>query len=672
VKTIPLLATLFTAGQYAMNPGLYSMCHLDRLPYLAPGVTVHYEGSIDKRGNNADWDWWLYRNESSGEWVLMDIDGPGCLMNFVVHHALGHSDPVYRFYFDGADTPAFEIRHSEFGRKAPFIEPLGGWFAPDPSGDKRLLTLDFRIVRSFCPMAFRRGCRITSSVKLEGNASNNSGGGWGHVIYHTYPTDDGITTFTTEDDYTELLDLWRRCGDDPKPKAGNVATPVETELAPGESRGVYTSGDPGSIAAIRLNVRDYRRERLGELWIHLTWDGEATPAVSAPFGAFFGNEQGYHTIRTLMQSVSATGEMVSFWPMPFWRSATIALENRGAGPVGITGSIHFKPASVLAYPHGEAGHFRASAYQPCVAKHEGFDSHVATLTGCHGHMVAGIVTADSGVCEGDVRVHLDGSSTPDVESDGSESWACYGWGFYAPPQMNPASSYDGPNRGNWSMVRLLMGDFYPFESSLRMTVEGQHGHHGGTDRRSGLVFWYGEPGENLRQTDALDIGDSDSERAHAYEAPGSTLVNLTATYEGEFDQQEISNAGRIVPASSEFTIAIDPANGGVRLRRRSDQKYGRQRAEVFVDGRRVSERDWYQADRNPFHRWLDDSFEIPAAYTVGKSQVRIRLVNAAPGKGDAPSDRPVFPAPDERPAQHWSEFAYTVFSRVDSAGSHDR
>lgn len=650
------------------NPGLENMCHPERLPFLRPDVTVGYEGSIDKVGNNADWDWWLYRDETSGEWVLLDIDGPGCLLNFVIHHSLAHSDPLFRFYFDGADTPAFEIRQSEFGSKAPFLDPLAGYYAPNPEGmDPRLMEMKFRIVRAFVPMAFRKGCRITSSVHLDGNTANQTGGGWGHAMFHRYPTAEGIRTFTEEEDFSELLALWKRCGEDPKPARGNKELPVAAELAGGESKPVCRIQDTGSIAEIRLKVREFQREHLHDLWIHLTWEGEENPAVSAPVGAFFGNELGCNSIRTLMQSADMNGEMVSFWPMPFWESAEVVIENRGEAAVSLGGSVAFKPATAQAYPRGEAAHFRSSVYQPLEAKEEGFDSHIATLKNCHGHMVSGIITAVDGVCEGDVRVHLDGSATPDVESDGSESWSCYGWGFFEPPQMNPASSYDGPDQRNWSMVRLLMGDFYPFRNSLRMTVEGQHGDHHGTDRRSGMLFWYGEPGETLKQTDLLDIGDSESEQSHAYDAPGSTLVELTASYEGEFDQTKITDTGRRVPTESEFTVTIDPENRGVRLRRRGDQQYGRQRAEVYVDGQKVAERDWLQSDRNPFHRWLDDAFEIPEAHTAGKPKLHIRLVNRSAGKGqNLPENGPVFPANDEQPAQFWTEFSYTVFSHLNS------
>jgi hypothetical protein len=65
---------------------------------------------------------------------------------------------------------------------------------------------------------------------------------------------------------------------------------------------------------------------------------------------------------------------------------------------------------------------------------------------------------------------------------------------------------------------------------------------------------------------------------------------------------------------------------------------------VFVDGANVEERSWYWPDFNPFRRWLEDEYEIPASYTRGKSSLRIRLVNVA-GEDRA-----------------WSESAYWVYS----------
>jgi hypothetical protein len=390
---------------------------------------------------------------------------------------------LYRFYFDGSLSPGFEIRHSEFGLKPPFITPLADKFLPQVIKDPRLQKIDFQIVRSFCPM-------------------------------------------------------------------------------------------------------------------------------------------------------------------PFWRSAKIDLENRGLPDSSpkISGTVVFKPASALAYPKARTGHFRTSAYQAITPKKSGRDSHVATLRGS-GHVVAGLITAEQSMCEGDVRVHIDGCGTAVVESDGSESWACYGWGFEFPPQFNPASSYDGKGNSAWSMLRLLMGDFYPFRKSLRMTVEGGGGDESGVDPRSGVVFYYGEPEPAMIMTDCLDVGDLESEKKHEYTATGSNVWNLISALEGEFDDVMIADNGRTIAGLSQFFVRIDPENQGVILRRRSDQALPGQHASVYVDGKRIRECDWFYADRNPNYRWLEDEFIIPASYTRGKQQIRVRIEPVTDGG-----------------KMNWNESLYWVFS----------
>jgi hypothetical protein len=622
--------------------GVEQMTHVERMPLLRPDVQVHYEGSIDKRGKNADWDWWLYQDTDTKEWVIGEADGPGCLWNFVVHHAVGHSDPVYRFYLDGSRSPAFEIKHSEFGSKPPFVAPLADKFFPAASKDARLKAIDFQIVRSFCPMPFSKSLRITSSIKLEGN--ERTGGGWGHAIWHSYPTDRGVHSFTGREDMSALLGLWKNLGKDPKPQAGNQSIPFQESVPAHTTRTLFEKSGEGSLTALRLHLEPMDRALLGELWLKITWDGEAGPAVECPVGSFFGNEFGINRLQTLMQGAGKDGTLYNYWPMPFWKSAKVELENRGGRAAVVAGSVDFKPASALAYPRALTGHFRASAYQPMTPKLVGRDSLVATLSGS-GHVVAGLITAEKSMCEGDVRVHIDGGGTPAVESDGSESWACYGWGFEFPPQANPASSYDGTGNTAWSMLRLLMGDCYPFRTGARITVEGGMGDESGTEPRSGLVFWYGELQPAMGLTDFLDVGDPGSEAEHGYQAPASTLWELTSMLEGEFDDVPITDQGRTLTGPSQFTARIAPENEGILLRRRSDQAKRGQKAAVFVDRQQVSERLWTQVDSNPHFRWIEDEFMIPSSYTKGKTKISIRIEPRDDGDGTI-----------------WNESLYWIFS----------
>ncbi len=50
------------------------------LPVPKSHCRAHYEGSIDKTGGNADWDWNLYQDEN-GEWVLFAF-GAGMYLQF--------------------------------------------------------------------------------------------------------------------------------------------------------------------------------------------------------------------------------------------------------------------------------------------------------------------------------------------------------------------------------------------------------------------------------------------------------------------------------------------------------------------------------------------------------------------------------------------------------------
>jgi len=606
--------------------GIKQMTDVESLPLLRPEIQVHYEGSIDKLGQNDDWDWWLYEDIHKKEWVICEADGPGCLWNFVVHHALIHSDPVYRFYFDGKDIPSFEIKHSEFGMKHPFVAPLADKFQPDVSRDPRLKELNFQIVRSFCPMPFVKSMKITSSVKLQGN--HTTGGGWGHAIWHEYPTSDQIETFTGKEDYSRLITLWKQCGDNPNPNSADQIFPFSQTLYARKKHKIFKLEGIGSISGICLKIEPADRAVLNQVWIRIGWDGETSAALECPIGAFFGNELGFNQIGTLMQGTRKDGEMYCYWPMPFWESAIIELENRLEvnSPIKVGGTVIFKPSSVVNYPRNRAGHYRSSAYQPMALKEPNRDSHIASVWG-NGHMVAGVITGDQSGCEGDVRVYIDDRGTPAVESDGSESWACYGWGFAFPPQENPASSYDGflNQWDQWSMLRLLIGDFYPFRSNLRMMVEGGSGIKTGRDLRSGIVFWYGEPEPAMILTDYLDVGESESEKSHKYIAQESSYWELTSMFEGEYDDVPITDQGRTLSGPSEFSVKVIQANQGVILRRRSDQALCSQNARVSVDGQCVWERNWLFADRNPHFRWLEDEFFIPSSYTTGKDELRIRI-----------------------------------------------
>lgn len=313
--------------------------------------------------------------------------------------------------------------------------------------------------------------------------------------------------------------------------------------------------------------------------------------------------------------------------MPYWKHAKIIIENRSGVPVSLGFSEIAVSRSV--YPTFNTGYFRNTPYytRKYVA---GTDSPIAAIQG-RGKMVAAHITCHAErshiiSCEGDVRIYIDGKRTPQVESDGSESYVCYGWGFPTPPEVHPMGGYDGLSDNPWSMTRFCIGDSYPFYSELKFGIEsGEYNNQ--YLEHSGTIFYYGQDKNVLVKTDSLDLSSSHSIKQHSYKAMGNVRrTKLESFFEGNEDS--ILYVGEIVRFEnfSNFRVNISSQNEGVRLRRLSDQNDARQAARVFVDGEEVTERLWYVADSNPYKRWLEDDFEIPVRYTKGKKSLNIRIV----------------------------------------------
>lgn len=608
--------------------GIDNMVNIEHLPYLKKGVKIGYEGSIDKTGGNADWDWWLYREEN-GEWVIFDVKGPGCIYNFVQHRYHEDYDVIFRFYFDGNKSPSFEIKQSDFGKKHPFIEPLADIY-------------DEWVHRSFVPMPFRAGCKVTSSIRLFGSGALLGEGGWGHIVYHSYDTAEGIETFTGREDYSKLFSISRNIGKDPKDISNNIWFEGKETLSRSSELTLLDYSGSGSIGSINLKIIDFKRNQNLTMGIKIYFDDMSEPFVDCPLGAFFGNELGYSNLGVITHGMEADGSFYFYYPMPFWERVKIILINdagaqnlKGYLRNGIEYKIGITPSEIRNYLKSECGYFHIE-YNPMHQSIYKKDTVVGKTTGS-GHCVGGLVTTHkidfvkgNWTCEGDVRIHIDGIKTPQVYSDGSESWASYGWGFPTPPESTPFTGYDGDsNNYTWSMIKTCIADWYPFYGKFNFNIE-----HGGMNdlvmHQSGTIYFYKQEKPSIRLTDSINIANLESELEHNYCVTGDNYISdLGAAFEGEsvfFTQKVIiRDSGRYFNGSSEFTVMLNPDNRGIRLRRRCDQERSGMQARVYIDGKHVTERDWYWADRNPFLRWLEDDFEVPSQYTKGKNRARIKI-----------------------------------------------
>lgn len=397
---------------------------------------------------------------------------------------------------------------------------------------------------------------------------------------------------------------------------------------------------PQQKAALRASDALLQKVRL-----HITFDGKQT--VDAPIGLFFGSGLGERAVRSLFfaMDTSEDGFYSSWWSMPFRREATVRLINTSdtdieAADLELTWAEARRYAQGLS-PTGRLGYFHATTRRGPTTPGEDWlflnvearGKFVGVVHAMEGHVESGNTRK---YLEGDVRVYVDGSRTPQLHGTGTEDFYQGGWYFNRGTftnfsNGNPLHEFKrlGCRIECDGVYRLMIGAAVPFAGALRFGVE-----HGPQDEAPAVyqstAFWYGRAGPALARTDVLDVGDEASERSHHYTSPQLGQVEtLTSVFEGDFDEKEVTEDLRATDAEIRFDLDIHPqgaesAEAGVLLRRLSDQAEGYQAARVFVDGRQVG--TWRQPKGNSYQRWLEDHFLLPPEVTVGKDTISVRLV----------------------------------------------
>src|SRR6185369_14243267 len=263
-----------------------------------------------------------------------------------------------------------------------------------------------------------------------------------------------------------------------------------------------------------------------------------------------------------------------------------------------------------------------------------------------GHVVGVVMTAGCGAVgqcqlanlpgldgahlEGDERITVDGSRWPQWHGTGLEDF--FGGGFYfvagaftLPTHGNPAqvptTSPRRPGLNLRSAYRVFLGDAIPYESGIRLAIE--HGPVNDVPADfSSLVFHYARPAPVLVETDRLAIGDAASEAAHGLAVEARADVSLTSAFRGDASDVLVAATG-MTARVTRCRLGADAANRGVRLRRMADLAAGRQVARVLVNGAFAGV--WQTSEVNPFLRWAELEFELPAALTQGQGVLDVEI-----------------------------------------------
>lgn len=334
------------------------------------------------------------------EGVIFELEGAGAITRlWMTQGDGGISHPLdgnihLRLTLDGAAEPVFDLPLPEvFGATAPFTPPLAVDRLVSSGGNN-----------SVVPIAFRDGCRLS----LVGADEERI---WFQVTGHRLASADGVTTFTGTEDLTAWRSLLNSPGTDPWVDGSSHPTISGSAiLDPGEIEIVADLVGPDSLTALLLDVP---RERWNEVELVLEFDGQRRAEMAiADFFAI--GRAGADATRSLLIGADDQDQLYSYFPMPFFRTARIALRLAGAAaePVGADFVVRWRDEA----PTRDSGIFGAQlrVVEPSVA---GRDSVIADLKG-PGRWVglfleAGSIGSQSqAFLEGDERVHADGSRHP--------------------------------------------------------------------------------------------------------------------------------------------------------------------------------------------------------------------------------------------------------------------
>jgi len=663
-----------TSDQIRHGPvGWETYRHPERLVEVANDSRTRQFSSFDRTGGNDDGFGGVYsclRTTGEGRCVIAEHTGAGEIDSIWFTRDGGDvtNTGTIRIELDGAtvvDAPLQEVVNGSLG--APFVHPLVA-NADQSSGGVYIKV----------PMPYRSSMRITTE--------NNPY--FYHVTYRQFASPEGVTTFDPSDPAEDVIDKLRRAGtQDPKPELGkeqttarsfrlepnhtvtlagvsgpgaltelvlrlpqlepsptaDVSTRRATERAPspmpGKERWVRPIAEP-TLATTAANDTE---EILRNVRLRISFDGKRT--VDSPLGEFFGSGLGLYPVRSYMFGMDPTDRTLSsWWLMPYARSAKVQLVNWSTvaltdAEASVTHVRTDRWARELA--EGRAGYFRATSVRQ--ETELGRDHTFLDVTG-RGRVVGVTQTVEGlnttgwrrGYLEGDERVFVDGSSSPDMHGTGTEDFYEGGWYFNRGAFTAPMTGAPVPDRadcpgGCTGMYRLMLAEGIDFASSIRFGIE----HGPGDDEpaiEASTTYWYGAEQGQLVWSDHLDVGDVASEQAHGYSStdPGE-VTSVSGRYEGlDGPAEPVTVDARATSAPVSFRMAVAPANAGVVLRRMSDQTEPYQAAEVTVDGEFAGL--WTQPLGNPAHRLLDDFFVLPASLTSGKRTITVELtpVDAGP------------------------------------------
>ena len=657
--------------------GLDAYNNLDRLAFIdleAFNYGVSSAGLNNSNSDGFDGQNWLYI-DSNGEHVIAEAKGRG-IINKIWTTGSYNEQALVKIYIDDPNTPVYENAYYNFtrGTVSPFVYPITKFWNQNGGG---------RI--NYLPIEFSSYMKV--SIQNPGSTSM-----FYYVDYELTDSTRDVTPFTGEEDLSSYIQMLNNKTIDFKNGTGVTKKSVSGNIKSNSSYEFFNLEGKMQIQSIKITLPGLKlpstannadsnnttmnyRDILNNLKIKIYWEDETTPSVNASFSTFFGmGTMGYNnTIQSLFYGVNDNNVLYNYFPMPFMKNAKIVVENTYSSDIELSVEVRSKKVD---YDFYNVGYFTTEEKNFYVNTADPLDVTLLDAKGS-GKIVSiqyngyGESRKDVRFEEGDVRIYIDNSKTPQIITCGCEDFFNGAGYFIDANSSNKRGLHSSEFSGytNWfvdkevwaneaSMYRLFINDAITYRDGIRFTIE-----HGGGERNLNdpdwntnvsvgyetLVCYYSSNIKRMSETDSINLSNDSERESHNYTSLSSTTKRTQSSFYSGFSLVKEEYVGFSDTNTISFTMNIDENNNGVILSRIFDNTDGNIGASVYIDGKYAGE--WYKAGYNDVLSLTEDRIHINSKFTKGKNTITVEIKPNTNSK--------------------WNAFIYKAYSMVDTIDLED-
>lgn len=252
-------------------------------------------------------------------------------------------------------------------------------------------------------------------------------------------------------------------------------------LKAGESKELMNVKGSGIITRMWFTIRERSPEMLRSLKIEMFWDGADKPAVSAPFGDFFGNGLGRLVAHENALFANPEGRSFNCYiPMPFKTGARVVITNEGSTDLTM---LFYDINFVNIKKWNPDNLYFHCFWNRDTATVPGIDYTILPLTEGKGRflgvsfgVMANPLYEKSWWGEGEVKMYLDGDGDlPTLVGTGTEDYVGTAWGQGAYINRFTGCPVADTEKDHWAFYRFHVPDPVMFATDIRVSIQAMGG-----------------------------------------------------------------------------------------------------------------------------------------------------------------------------------------------------